>query len=195
MHIFSAFYGQRSVTAAWATRSPWSIDEETIEMTSINTHKTNIKQKIKKAAFKYLLEKQKNHSKVEKVKYEKFATQNYMTSPLFTNEEVSMLYALRSRAVQCKANYRTNYNKDDLLCKLCEIDVDSQPYILLCDVLRKELASEHVTAGQVEYCDIFKDTHKQKVVTVLFTELLEIKKKLESEDSPSTCPTQVLMNS
>ena len=22
---FSAFYGQRSVTAAWATRSPWSI--------------------------------------------------------------------------------------------------------------------------------------------------------------------------
>ena len=24
--VFSAFYGQRSVTAAWATRSPWSID-------------------------------------------------------------------------------------------------------------------------------------------------------------------------
>ena len=23
--FFSAFYGQRSVTAAWATRSPWSI--------------------------------------------------------------------------------------------------------------------------------------------------------------------------
>ena len=23
---FSAFYGQRSVTAAWPTRSPWSID-------------------------------------------------------------------------------------------------------------------------------------------------------------------------
>ena len=25
LYIFSAFYGQRSVTAAWATRSPWSI--------------------------------------------------------------------------------------------------------------------------------------------------------------------------
>ena len=25
MDVFSAFYGQRSVTAAWATRSPWSI--------------------------------------------------------------------------------------------------------------------------------------------------------------------------
>ena len=24
-YVFSAFYGQRSVTAAWATRSPWSI--------------------------------------------------------------------------------------------------------------------------------------------------------------------------
>ena len=23
--VFSAFYGQRSLTAAWATRSPWSI--------------------------------------------------------------------------------------------------------------------------------------------------------------------------
>ena len=23
--VFSSFYGQRSVTAAWATRSPWSI--------------------------------------------------------------------------------------------------------------------------------------------------------------------------
>ena len=25
LDVFSAFYGQRSVTAAWATRSPWSI--------------------------------------------------------------------------------------------------------------------------------------------------------------------------
>ena len=24
--VFSAFYGQRSVTAAWAIRSPWSIN-------------------------------------------------------------------------------------------------------------------------------------------------------------------------
>ena len=26
-NVFSAFYGQRSVTAAWATRSPWSIPQ------------------------------------------------------------------------------------------------------------------------------------------------------------------------
>ena len=28
--VFSAFYDQRSVTAAWATRSPWSIFSVTI---------------------------------------------------------------------------------------------------------------------------------------------------------------------
>ena len=172
-----------------------SLDEEYIESTSINAHKRNIKEKIKNAAFEYLLEKQRKHSKVEDVKYETFAIQKYMTSPLFTNDEVCMLYALRSRAVDCKANYKTNYHKDDLQCKLCGLSVDDQPHILLCDILRKELKSHHVTAGPVEYCDIFKDTHKQKVVTALFIELIKIKKKLETDKNPSTCATQVLRNS
>ena len=33
--FFSAFYGQRSVTAAWATRSPWSILKQIYQLAEI----------------------------------------------------------------------------------------------------------------------------------------------------------------
>ena len=75
------------------------LDEAEIVASSVNAHKKKIKIKIKEAAFKYLRSRQQTHSKVKDVPYRKLETQKYMTSPLFTDEEVALLFAMRSKCV------------------------------------------------------------------------------------------------
>ena len=87
------------------------MNEEKIASTTKHTFKRNIKMKIKIAATRYLKEKQNKHSKVKSIKYDKLKTQKYMKSPLFTNDEVNLLLAIRSRFLDCKMNFKTNMTK------------------------------------------------------------------------------------
>ena len=58
-----------------------------------------MKHKTKVAAFSYLKSLQVQHSKIKDIQYPRFETQKYMTSQMFTNCEVNLLHALRSRSV------------------------------------------------------------------------------------------------
>ena len=161
------------------------MDEEYIATASKDALKRHIKESIKASALKYLKEKQKMHSKIKDIEYKKLEVQGYMTSPLFSDNEVSLLYALRSRAVVCKMNYRNKYKEDDLLCILCKEESDSQPHILLCRVLQSKLESIDLVAHKVNYNDIFEDTLRQKVIVTIFEKLLTIRETL-MKLNPST---------
>ena len=88
-----------------------TVNEDLISKSSKETHKSNIKAKITIAAFKYLIEKQSKHSKVKDIKYTKLETQQYMKSPLFTNEEVSLLYKLNQGPLIVRAILKTITDK------------------------------------------------------------------------------------
>ena len=126
------------------------------------------------------------HSKIKNIKYEKLETQKYMTSSLFRNNEVNLLFALRSRNINCKANFR---NKNiDILCQLCFKSEDDQPHIMKCKVINQHFKSKEIFSESVEYSDLFKeDIRKQKVIVNLYENLLEIRKQLleENTNSPS----------
>ena len=55
-----------------------------------------------------------------------------------------------------------------------------------CKMLSKHCKSEKLVKNKISYEDIFKDTNKQKNVTDLFMQLLQIKNALSKEDYPST---------
>ena len=101
-----------------------------------------------------------------------------MLSPLFSDEEVNLLYSLRSRALECKMNFQNKYPNGDLSCSICTEENDDQQHILRCKILQSKLESEDITNGQVEYEDIFRDHHKQKVIVTMYKKLLQIRKKL-----------------
>ena len=143
---------------------------------------------------KYLNEKKIAHSKVSSINYDELKIQEYMTSPLFFNQEMILLFALRSRAIDCKINFKSKYKNDDLQCSLCCEEQDDQQHILRCKVLNAQLDGEEVMSGQVNYDDIFGDVHKQKVVVNLFTRLLDIRKT--QQDTPDqNISDQMLKNS
>ena len=164
------------------------LNEEEVANKSKISHKNNIKQKIKTAALSFLLEKKQNHSKIKDIQYTKLETQNYMTSPLFQNSEVCLLFALRSKYIDCKANFKNKYRYTHLLCDYCTESDCTQQHILQCKVLNSHLQSKEAVNENFEYNDLFKNVHKQKVIVTMFTKLLDIRNVLKNQEK-STNPS------
>ena len=172
-------------------------DDEKIRNTSTNVYKKHIKKCIKDAAFQYLIKKQASHSKIRIIEYKELEKQNYMVSPIFTNEEVNQLFALRSRTTNCKENFKNKYKEDDLLCSLCQKEKEDQPHLLRCETLRRHLESTELANNYVEYDHIYsQDINKQKEISSLYLKLFKIKNDIEEfcQPAPSTID-MVLMRS
>ena len=156
---------------------------------SKNDFKNELKAIVRAAALDYLKNKQQQHSKVRRIEYPKLIVQSYMTSPLFTNQEVNLLHSLRSRSVNVKVNYKQKY-LENLLCSLCKKESDDQEHIINCEVLKKLIKSREVVIENCIYDDIFADHQKQKRITHLFYKFLEIRNNLLDENlsirDPST---------
>ena len=130
-------------------------DDTKIQMTGTHAYKMNVKNKIKAAALDYLKGLQAKHSKVKDIQYSNLEIQPYIICPNFTNDEVNMLHALRSRSTDCKTNYKQKYLHSNLLCSLCGDENEDQQHLLRCKVLAKHFKGEELTEGAVEYEDIF----------------------------------------
>ena len=174
-------------------------DERKVKAMTKEDYKHCIKKKIQIAAFEYLRKLQETHSKIRNIAYSKLEIQNYMKSPIFSDEEVNTLHALRSRAIDCKANYKSMYKDEDFLCTLCRLENCDQKHILECKVLLDTFKTEEISNHNIVYEDIFhKEVTKQKAVTSLFQALIELRRKmlqdLQSQQSPST-PTGALRRS
>ena len=102
-----------------------------------------------------------------------------MVSPLFSNEEVNMLHALRSRSTDCKANFKQKYIQSNLLCPLCKLETEDQQHMMKCSVLMSHLKSNEMVEGTVEYKDIYSiRVKKQKVITVFYIQLFKLKENI-----------------
>ena len=89
---------------------------------------------------------------------------------------------------ECKANFRSYYKESqEIFCTLCtEKKIDNQQHVLECKMLSKHCKSEKLVKNKILYEDIFEDTNKQKNITDLFMQLLQIKNALSKEDYSST---------
>ena len=58
-----------------------------------------------------------------------------------------------------------------------------QPHILHCEILNSYLKSEDIIKEKVKYDDIFGETKKQKVIVTIFSEILDIRKMLLSQQT------------
>ena len=158
------------------------LDEAAIANASTESYKKYIKSKVRGAALKYLNERKETHSKIRHIEYVKLEKQTYLSSPLFTNEDVYLLFSLRSRSVDCKENFKSRYKESDTLCPLCRKESDSQPHMLKCDILSNRFQSADICEDSIDYDNLFDDQRKQKKITSLFKELIIMRKKILEED-------------
>ena len=113
-------------------------------------------------------------------------TQQYITSQLFTNVEAQTLFSLRTRMINCKSNFKNNYNEEDMICPVCNDHYDSQENMLACEGLSSEIQENPM------YIDIFSsDIQKQKEIASVFVKLLAKRSEiLENSQDPLALPSQ-----
>ena len=155
-----------------------------IESSTKEFYRSTIKKKIKEQALRYLQNKQQSHSKVKNIVYENLETQPYLKSPIFSNEETSLLFALRTRtAMTFRGNFSHLYG-GKVECPLkCENQSlhepafkDSQEHLLWCE--RVKLQNPIIAQGKAEYSDIFAHVNRQKEVITMYLMLIEEREKI-----------------
>ena len=165
----------------------WKITEEEIRNLSKQNFKKIVKSKISNAAFIYLKDMKKTHSKMNNVHYDKFEISKYLNSPLFSRNDRFLLLALRTRTLRgIRSDFPGLYK--DRMCPLGCGDLDTIPNILTCSILKNLHKSDGVAIGKLQYEDIFSnDIQKQKQVTDLCDKLLETRNRIISDSLPVAC--------
>ena len=151
-----------------------------LEIGSMNKQKFKkiVKVKTREAAFLYLKSLKQGHSKMDGIIYEKFEKASYMNSPLFNGENVALLLALRTRTVRgIKNDFRGMY--PDIKCPLRCGEDDTLQHILECSVIKLNHTTSDISNNDIRYEDVFaSDIMKQKQVTELYQQLLEVRNNL-----------------
>ena len=160
-------------------------DENEIAKLKKEDFKKVCKSKVRSSALHYLNEKKQTHSKVKNIEYKTLEPQSYLKSPLFNTESRQLLFALRTRTVKSiKSDFKNMYQEQ--LCPLGCGDIDTLQNLLTCSVILSKLHTDILATHSVQYEDIFsEDITKQKEVTELYTQLLQIREELITSSARS----------
>ena len=185
----------RRKISAQGTSANYIVEDDKIQiglnMTDLEISGTNkqqfkkiVKTKISQAAFEYLKNLQKNHSKMSGIKYEAFEMRSYLHSPLFNCDSRKLLLALRTRTVEgIKNDFRGQFV--NTLCPLGCNEKDTLENILTCAAITVHHTSDNISTSDIKYLDIFSsDVSKQRQVTELYSQLLEIRTNLINNSQP-----------
>ena len=118
------------------------------------------------------------------IKYKTFEIRSYLNSPLFNFDSRKLLLALRTRTVEgIKNDFRGQFM--DTLCPLGCGEIDTLENILTCTAVKLQHTSDNIATSDIKYLDIFSsDVVKQRQVTELYSQLLEIRTNIINNNQP-----------
>ena len=137
--------------------------------------KSLLTSKIYSVASDYLISLKNKHSKSEGLSYN-YKIEDYLLTSQLTTEEKQLLFQLRTRSFDCKANFKTLY-KNQLACSICNME-DNQMHFLLC----KETTTGIDLTG-VKYSDIFGSTDQKIKIAKVMMQILTKRKTLLRKSS------------
>ena len=94
------------------------VNDEVIKNTDKLSYKKMVKEKVKKAAVKcYIKRKEEKLSKLDKITYNSFMCQPYLSCPEFGTKEIKLMGLLRSKCHPSKSNFK-KMNQNRIQCSL-----------------------------------------------------------------------------
>ena len=155
--------------------------DDDLKSMSKSYFKKILREKIHNAAFEYLQHLKSNHSKVKMIHYDKLAMQPYLSSNQLTTEEKQLLLRLRSSMINVKASFKSQHQ--DLTCNLCRDPntVQTASHLLDCKIVLSH-SPALFNNDSVQYEHIYGTVDQQIEVTRLYSEILQIKSKIEEQD-------------
>jgi hypothetical protein len=144
------------------------VNEEDAKSISKFEYKKNIKNKIRQRVFEELKQVKDTHSKVRNIQYESFEIQEYMKNSVLTNQEISLLFSMRSKTMR---SVKTNFGIT-AKCSLGCLTPENQEHGLVC---QKTLANRNTN---IEYSDMFGSFTQQISIVKLNSQLEEERTEL-----------------
>ena len=130
-----------------------------------------IKNKIEIKTLARLEELKKSHTKVELLEHNTLVMQKYL-KPNNANiriDDAQTIFKLKCRVTEVKVNFKGKYD-DELNCRACGIEEESQKHIIMCKAL-----NENKEVENLNYENIFNGTVKEKLkIATMFKENLKI---------------------
>ena len=134
-----------------------------------------LKKKIETNLLEKLEQKKKLHSKVSHIQHGVLKMQTYLkpTRTKISKEERQNIFKLRSRVTDVKMNYKRKY--ENLTCKACKEEEETQEHILECKEIEKE---EPSIKSKLEFETIFKGSIEDKAyIARIFEKKMRIREK------------------
>ena len=159
-----------------------NLSEEEITNMKKETFKTLVKQKIKLLSKEYLISLRNKHTKSKDLLLEN-NIKGYSISEQLTIEDKQLLFALKTRAVDVKTNYKSMYS--NLQCRLCNSleQEESEIHVMQCNkIISDESLKKPIET--ISYSDIFGNM-KQQISAVKI--LKKIFKVCPPVDTRRTC--------
>ena len=118
------------------------LDIEEISGISKNNFKKIVKKKIRKVAFKNLMDKKQQHKKMNEIHYNDLKLQTYLKNPQINKFEARNIFKFRTHMVE---EFRENFkgNSKEIHCDECKSHRDNQDEILNCTDLTNKFAKLH----------------------------------------------------
>ena len=141
--------------------------QDTIAAMKKTTFKKLVQSKLRETAFAYLLELKRKHSKSANLTASP-QIQKYLSSCDLTTQEKQVLFSLRTRTFDCKANYKNG--NDTLACNQCG-NLDEQEHLIQCAKDQSD-----IDLPDVKYSDIFGTIQQQVKVAKAMKKILDFRK-------------------
>ena len=136
--------------------------DDEIAKLSKNKFSKIVDKKIKEKAINYLNDLAEPHSKSEYIVSDRLERKKYFTDRRFSREDVQLLFALRTRMINCKSNFKMQF-ANNLTCRTSKLDgsVEDEDHILICPEL---------TDGRtdIQFTDVFGDVNAQYSAVQVF---------------------------
>ena len=149
-----------------------TLSEEAITNMKKEPFKNLIKKQIKMLSMEYLIKLREKHSKSENLMLSD-RMKGYLKTQKISVEEKKLLFAMKTRQVNVKTNYRNDFS--DMLCRLCAKpeELESELHLMCCEKLVNENNIKEELSG-INYSDIFGSLEKQISAIKVWKKILKL---------------------
>ena len=148
-----------------------------IQGVSKEKFKNYVTQKVKLKFLKHIEKLKEQHSKSENLKCDELKTAEYIKSPRFSLKEKRLLFKLRSKTLDVKANFR--HQHQDTWCISCGLFEETQSHLLQCSKIIEKLSYVVGHISKFSENDIYGSLQKQEIIIKVYSDILDIREKLK----------------
>ena len=156
-----------------------TLTDEQIQGVSKNMFKNYVKKQVKINQLKYLSSLKTKHSKAKFLDCSSIKMADYLKDPNFTSMEKKLLFKLRSKTLDVKQNFHSQYQNP--WCSSCGLFQETQKHLLQCPQIVPKLGYLCGKTSTLNENFVYGSIEQQQIIVKIYSDILEVRENLQAE--------------